>query len=327
MTDISGQGIVEMQGAIPASVTITAYEENGDPKTSGGDLFFLHVEDLCYVTDNYRCDLSYENDKLPEVPIFTPFTDNGDGTYESEYVIQTAGTITVSAVLARQGGLYAEYFNNAFLDGVPAISRVESVLEYDWGEDLITEEAGDFVSIHWYGKLLAPYSEDFTFIIRGDDGFRFYFESELVIDRWSNCCDEMTITIPLTAGKLHDFRLEFRELQEVAYFKVEWTSPQIPRQVIPPQYLYYSERVGGAVYEVEVIPGPSISGSSTIEETETELTAGKLSQAIFQSRDSSGEPLDNTVDNYEMLFTDISNSGAGTFTVTAVYQENGRYLA
>lgn len=60
---------------------------------------------------------------------------------------------------------------------MPAIARVESFLSYDWSDGLITEEAGDFVSIHWYGKLRPPYSEDYTLIFTGDDGFRFYFEN------------------------------------------------------------------------------------------------------------------------------------------------------
>ena len=47
--------------------------------------------------------------------------DNGDGTYRAEYNVLQEGTITVSVLLMRQGGLSAEYFNNAFLDGVPAI--------------------------------------------------------------------------------------------------------------------------------------------------------------------------------------------------------------
>lgn len=124
-------------------------------------------------------------------------TDNGDGTYYADYNIPQNGKITVSVVLMRQGGLWAEYFNNAFLDGVPAMTRVENFLDYDWGENLITEEAGDFVSIHWYGKLLAPYSEDYTLIFSGDDGFRFYFDNELRIDRWDTCCDDMTIRLTM----------------------------------------------------------------------------------------------------------------------------------
>lgn len=89
----------------------------------------------------------------------------------------------------------------------------------------MTPEAGDFVSVHWYGKLLAPFSEDFTFLFSGDDGFRFYLEGVLLIDRWDSCCDDMTANVPLTQGRYYDFVVEYRELQEKAYLKIQWSSP------------------------------------------------------------------------------------------------------
>ena len=227
--------------------------------------------------------------------------------------------MTVSIVLIRQGGLYAEYFNNAFLDGVPAITRVENFLDYDWGEGLITEQAGDFVSIHWYGKLRAPYSEDYTLIFSGDDGFRVYFEQELLIDRWATCCDDMTIRLSLTADTFYDLVLEFREFQESARFKVEWISPQIARSVIAPEYLWYTQRVGDRVYEVVVAPGPSIAEASSIDVYETDYIAGKLYTMTLQSRDTFGEPLDNAEDNYMIMFTGPGDTIDGRFFVTAVY--------
>ena len=89
---------------------------------------------------------------------------------------------------------------------------------------MITEEAGDFISIHWYGKLKAPYSEDFIFILNGDDGFRLFLDNQLLIDRWDTCCDEVSVQISLTQDTFYDLVIEFREIQETAMFKVEWIS-------------------------------------------------------------------------------------------------------
>ena len=52
----------------------------------------------------------------------------------------------------------------------------------------------DFVSIRWFGKVLAPVTEEFTFIIHADDGIRFYIDGVLVIDRWDLCCEDVTTT-------------------------------------------------------------------------------------------------------------------------------------
>jgi hypothetical protein len=185
--------------------------------------------------------------------------------------------ISVSVVLARPGGLYGEYFNNAFLDGPTVLSRIDNYLDFDWGQDLITNEAGDFVSAHWYGKIRAPVTEEFTFIFNGDDGFRFYFETELLVDRWDTCCDEMQVRLNLVKDQFYDVIFEYKEIQETASFRVEWLSMSIMRQVIPPTSLYYSQRLGTGVYPVQILSGPSISGKSTIEYKETSLVAGKLS--------------------------------------------------
>lgn len=95
------------------------------------------------------------------------------------------------------GGLYAEYFNNAFIDGPNVLNRIDNTINFHWGQDLITNEANNFVSAHWYGTLRAPTTEEFTFIFNADDGFRFYFNTELIVDRWDTCCDEMTIRLDL----------------------------------------------------------------------------------------------------------------------------------
>ena len=128
-----------------------------------------------------------------------------------------------------QGGFYAEYFNNAFLDGVPAIARIDNELNFDWGLDLVTNEAADFVSARWFGKILAPFTEEFTFILHADDGVRVYFDGTLVIDRWDSCCDDVTTTQPMVQGTFYDLMIEWKEYQENAYISLKWTSLSMPR--------------------------------------------------------------------------------------------------
>jgi len=65
-------------------------------------------------------------------------TDIGDGTYTASYTISRHGKITTSVVLARKGGLYAEYFNNAFLSGVPTLTKVDNVMNFNWSTSLVT---------------------------------------------------------------------------------------------------------------------------------------------------------------------------------------------
>ena len=134
-------------------------------------------------------------------------TYEGDGKYMAEYVINRDGEVTMSVVLARRGGLWAEYFNNGFLNGVPAWQKVENIMSFDWGSGLVSREAADFVSAHWYGKLLAPTTEDYTFILIGDDNFRMFIDGKLLIDRWDSCCADMQVAVRLIEGRFYDIVL------------------------------------------------------------------------------------------------------------------------
>jgi hypothetical protein len=156
----------------------------------------LHVENKCLISvaDNYRCDAAEDGSAYTELPQFIQMTDNSDGTYSADFTIFRDGDVTTSVVLARQGGLHAEYFNNAFLSDSPTLTKVDHKLDFNWSDGMLTPEAGDFVSVHWYGKLLAPKSEPYTFVLKGDEGFRLYLDGQLLIDRWDSCCDEMQAT-------------------------------------------------------------------------------------------------------------------------------------
>lgn len=110
--------------------------------------------------------------------------------YRSSYEVPIDGKVTGSVFLMNNGGLYAEYFNNVFMDGVPEVKRVDPTINFDWKHNLITPEGADFVSIRWYTKLKAPFTEEYTFIIEADDGIRMVFDGKTVIDRWDTCCSQ-----------------------------------------------------------------------------------------------------------------------------------------
>lgn len=134
------------------------------------------------------------------------------------------------------------------------------------------------MSAHWYGKLLSPASEPFTFTLNGDEGFRLYLEGNLLIDRWDTCCDEMTATVQLIEGTFYDFVLQYRELDGDASFRVEWSSPSRTKQVIPSTNLYYTQRVKNQedrVFQVSVTQSPTIAIQSTVESQPSVLIAGK----------------------------------------------------
>ena len=282
----------------------------------------------CAIVDAFYCEEVSGADDLVGDGIYQQLTDNGDGTYETTYTVSIDGTVTLSAFIAKNGGLYAEYFNNAFLDGTPTSTGIDNEIDFDWDTDLVTAEAADFVSARWVGKVRASITEEFTFILHADDGIRLYLQGELVIDRWDECCDDATYTVKLTQDEFYDIRLEWKEQQENAYITLYWSSISTPKEVISPSNLYYVEYITTTPIDVVVTEGPTIAPKSTaVGDGLTTAQVGKLSTIQLTSRDSNGDVLDNDDDNYQITMTGPGTTNTGDMTVTAVYQSAGLYDA
>jgi beta-glucosidase len=108
-------------------------------------------------------------------------------------------------------GLKGEYFANVNLEGAPALTRIDSMLNYDWETRAPAEGLpNDGFSVRWTGQLIAPATGTFALSTMSDDGVRVYVEDKLVIDDWNNHSPEQnTCEVVLEAGKKYRIRVEF----------------------------------------------------------------------------------------------------------------------
>ena len=56
------------------------------------------------MTNTYLCELSASSDNLSDLPIIKKMSDNGDGTYSTDYVLTQTGSVTVSVELMSKSG-------------------------------------------------------------------------------------------------------------------------------------------------------------------------------------------------------------------------------
>ena len=248
-------------------------------------------------------------------------TDNKDGTYLGTYFVPLDGKVTVSVFFTQTSGAYAEYFENVFMDGTPAVAAIEPIINHDWGTWLITPSASDFVSARWYTRVKAPLTEDFFFTIEADDGVRVYFNQILKIDRWDTCWEDQIFMYYLVEGEFYDIKIEYKEEQGSARVKLYWSSLSVPKEIVPSSALYYPRYVGASPYQVTVSTGPSVASKSTASGTGLSSgVAGKLSQFQIISRDFASAPIDNQQDNYAIILMNNDGSGNGDLAITAIYQ-------
>jgi beta-glucosidase len=110
-------------------------------------------------------------------------------------------------------GLRGEYFSNRTLAGAGTMTRVDSKLDFTWGNGapapgLPTDE----FSIRWTGKLTVPTGGQYLLSISGDDGYRLSLDGKRVLEDWTDHAAKARGTVTtLEAGHAYDLVLEYYE--------------------------------------------------------------------------------------------------------------------
>jgi len=115
-----------------------------------------------------------------------------------------------------------EYFDNANLQGDPALVRNDAQLSFNWGGGSPGEGLPpDRFSARWLRQ--AQFSEDaYRFMARGDDGIRVWVDGLLIIDHWdASTADTYVGHIWLDEGP-HEVRVEYYEDAGDATIDVWW---------------------------------------------------------------------------------------------------------
>ncbi|MDC6361798.1 MULTISPECIES: glycoside hydrolase family 3 C-terminal domain-containing protein [Flavobacteriaceae] len=125
----------------------------------------------------------------------------------------------------QKAGLQAEYFNNITLEGEPALTRIDPVIDFRWTLFSPDQEKinYDFYSARWTGKLKASETGTFKIGIKGNDGYRVYINGELVVDNWTKqTVRTITQDYRFEKGKEYDLKVEFFETVGNVWFKLLW---------------------------------------------------------------------------------------------------------
>ncbi len=124
-----------------------------------------------------------------------------------------------------RNGLLGAYFNNISIEGTPVFTRVDSRIQFQW--TLFSPDPArlpyDFYSVRWTGKLKAPATGAFKIGVDGNDGYRLYIDSVLVIDNWRKVsCKTLVADYHFEKGKEYDLRIEYFEPTGNAWFRLIW---------------------------------------------------------------------------------------------------------
>ncbi|WP_079908841.1 PA14 domain-containing protein [Paenibacillus sp. 32352] len=142
-------------------------------------------------------------------------------------------------------GLKGEYYTNSGSPSFNFGTLKSTVLDpnLDFGSletafGILTGQQ-DKVNVRWSGFIEPEFSEDYTFYIIGDNGFRLWVDNKLVIDHWVNDWDKEQVGTPihLTAGQKYPIKVEYFEDTGGSNIHLRWSSPSVAKSAVPSEAL------------------------------------------------------------------------------------------
>lgn len=134
-------------------------------------------------------------------------------------------------------GLKAEYFSNPRLEGTPAVTTADEVIDFSWGwaNPKPGINRGSY-SVRWSGRLLPPKTGNYKIgVSASSGGFRLYLDGELVIDEWEEKTTEnfeaslasvnRTVDVALTKNIAVPVQIEFYKRANRNFVRFEWEVP------------------------------------------------------------------------------------------------------
>ncbi|MFC1639326.1 alpha-L-fucosidase [Gemmatimonadota bacterium] len=121
------------------------------------------------------------------------------------------------------------------------LERVDQTIDFDW----VRNSPGrpireDNFEASWTGFLQAPYTETYTIEAEADDGIRVWIDNGQIIDGWKRAGDVAGGTVRLESGRKYPIRVQYHEEDLEASVHLYWSSPSLPRQIIPQEGLFTS---------------------------------------------------------------------------------------
>ncbi|MCS7460558.1 family 43 glycosylhydrolase [Paenibacillus doosanensis] len=120
--------------------------------------------------------------------------------------------------------------------------RTVANLNGDSFESIFKQLTGtpDYNTARFTGTIVPKYTEDYTFHMEGDDGFRLWINGELIIDFWQQVWEVPQVSKPISleAGKHYDIKVEYLQGWGGTWLRMEWESASQKREIVPESALY-----------------------------------------------------------------------------------------
>ena len=128
----------------------------------------------------------------------------------------------------KEHGLKAEYFSDIKLEGSPVLTRTDNAVDFAWGDTGVSPELLKNYSVRWTGVLVPPETGDYLIGFIGQDGYRVWFDGNLIAEDWNIHHPATTQTKKFHLEKDHAYpvKIEYYETIRSAEARFVWSLPE-----------------------------------------------------------------------------------------------------
>ncbi|MEK3731848.1 MULTISPECIES: PA14 domain-containing protein [Paenibacillus] len=181
------------------------------------------------------------------------------------FSLELKGSDSAPPVVGKDNGLLGEYYTGRsnFDFGDHKGTAIDSRIEFRNLDPILQSLTGqaDNANVRWTGQIMPPQTDDYTFYMIGDNGFRLWIDDQLIIDHWVNDWDiEQTSTpIHLNGGQKYKIKIEYFEDYGGSNLYLRWSTPSMAKEIVPDHVFYLPEDYNGPVAATVMADGLNIS--------------------------------------------------------------------
>ena len=155
------------------------------------------------------------------------------------HFLRDAKPIPVSVLTTPDGkpGILGEYFRGPDFKGPPVFTRIDSNIDFDFGQPPIPEfvanvyDSANF-SVHWTGFLTPTESGDYKIGATSDKGCRLYIDGKLILEDWTHPGTRTKLTsFHFEKGRKYAIKLDYYQTKGDSVARLVWTTEVDPNPV------------------------------------------------------------------------------------------------
>jgi hypothetical protein len=216
-------------------------------------------------------------------------------------------------------GLKGEYFSDAALSKLLFTRTDHNVSFLDWTQlGVHYKITSNTFSVRWSGKVMAQYTEAYTFTAETGGGVRLWVDGKLIIDSWKEMYPgQLNATaINLVAGQKYDIKLEHFNTDDRKGMGLYWTSASTKKEYVPMDQLF-SDPIGTQ-------PPPPNTNQGPVANAGSDTSIVSSSNNVVTLDGAASKDPDGTIKTYAWAKVggpsqyNITNPAAATSTVTGL---------